>query len=142
MPTRTAEAVWEGGLKEGRGNLKLASGAFAGKYSFLTRFENEPGTNPEELIAGAHAGCFSMALSAGLERAGHKPQRVQTTAKVTLEKVEAGFRITRILLVCEAKVPGIDQAAFQQQAESAKKGCPISVALSATPIELQATLVK
>ena len=142
MPTRTADAVWEGGLKDGRGSVKLGSGAFEGKYSFMTRFEGAPGTNPEELIAAAHAGCFSMALSAGLERAGKKATRVQTKASVTLEKVEAGFRITKILLLCQAVVPGIDEKTFTDQAEAAKKGCPISNALAAVPIELQATLVK
>src|SRR6202035_6094823 len=103
MPTRTADAVWEGGLKDGQGNIKLSSGAFAGKYSFGTRFEGAPGTNPEELIAAAHSGCYSMALSAGLEKAGHKAKRVHTTAKVTLDKVESGFKITKIVLVCEAE---------------------------------------
>jgi osmotically inducible protein OsmC len=142
MPTRTAEAVWEGGLKDGAGNITLASGAFKGKYSFTTRFEGAPGTNPEELLGAAHAGCFSMALSAGLERGGHKATRVHTTAKVTLDKVETGFKITKIQLVTEAQVPGIDEKTFRDAAEAAKKGCPISQALAATTIELQATLVK
>ena len=141
MPTRNAEAVWEGGLKDGKGNVKLGSGAYQGAYSFGTRFENQPGTNPEELIGAAHAGCFSMALSAGLERGGHKAQRVHTTAKVSLEKVGESFKITRIQLVTEAKVPGIDEKTFQEAAQKAKTGCPVSQALAATNIELDAKLV-
>lgn len=141
MPTRDAEAVWEGNLKEGRGNIKLASGAFNGAYSFTTRFAEGTGTNPEELIAAAHAGCFSMALSHGLSQAGHPPQRVRTVAKVHLEKGPDGFSIPRIDLVTEAVVPGIDQAAFQQQAETAKKNCPVSKVLAAAEITLDAKLV-
>src|SRR4051794_15787584 len=111
MPTRHASAVWEGDLKGGKGSIKLASGAFNGSYSFGTRFEESPGTNPEELIAAAHAACYSMALAAGLGKQGHKPERVSTSADVTIEKVGEGFKITRILLKTEAKVPGIDEAA-------------------------------
>jgi len=142
MATSSAEAVWEGGLKDGKGNITLSSGAFNGAYSFRTRFEGAPGTNPEELIGAAHAGCYSMALSAGLEKAGHKATRVHTIAKVSLEKVETGFKITKILLTCDAVVPGIDDKAFEEQAQAAKKGCPVSQALAATNIELQAKLVK
>lgn len=140
MATRTAEAVWEGNLKEGRGSVKLGSGAFEGKYSFATRFEEQPGTNPEELIGAAHAGCFSMALSAGLSKAGHVPRRIHTTARVQLEKVGEGFKITRIRLETQGQVPGIDEKTFREFAENAKKGCPVSQALAATPIELDAKL--
>ena len=141
MPTRNAEAVWEGDLKGGNGRVKLGSGAFEGKYSFATRFEEAPGTNPEELIGAAHAGCYSMALSAGLGKAGFQPKRVRTTAKVFLEKVAEGFAITKIQLNCEATVPGIDQAKFKEQAEAAKKGCPVSKALASVNIELDAKLM-
>jgi osmotically inducible protein OsmC len=141
MATRKAEAEWNGSLREGGGRVKLGSGAFEGKYSFASRFEEAGGTNPEELIAAAHAGCFSMALSAGLGRAGFQPRRVQTTASVHLEKVGDAFAITRIDLDCQAEVPGIDDATFQQQAASAKENCPVSKALKATEITLQARLV-
>ncbi len=141
MPVRQADAVWEGNLKEGKGNIKLASGAFDGPYSFQTRFEDAKGTNPEELIGAAHAGCFSMALSAGLSKAGFPPRRVKTTAKVHLEKVGESFSITRIVLDTEAQVPNIDEKTFREQAEGAKKNCPVSRALAATPIELNARLV-
>jgi len=141
MPVRNAEATWNGNLKEGNGSVKLGSGAFEGKYSFGTRFENAPGTNPEELIGAAHAGCYSMALSAGLGKAGFTPQRVHTTAAVSLEKVGEGFKITKMRLVAEAKVPNIDAAKFQEIAQATKAGCPVSQALSATPIELDAKLV-
>src|SRR6266511_3568929 len=122
MPERSATARWEGGLQGGKGTMRVGSGAFEGRYSFSSRFEEGTGTNPEELIAAAHAGCFSMALSGALGRAGHDPTRVSTTAKVHLEKQEAGFRIPRIDLVTEAIVPGIDEATFQEVAEGAKKG--------------------
>ncbi len=141
MPTRKAEAIWEGGLKDGRGTMKMESGAYEGKYSFGSRFEQDPGTNPEELIAAAHAGCFSMALSGALGRSGFTPERVQTTAKVHLGKVDGGFAITRIDLATEASVPGIDEAAFQEHAEGAKKGCPVSKALAGVEIHLEAKLV-
>src|SRR6516225_7725532 len=109
MPTRNAEAVWEGNLKDGKGTMKLASGAYEGQYSFASRFESGKGTNPEELIAAAHAGCFSMALSHGLSQAGFTPRRVHTTAKVHLEKGAAGFEIPRIELQTEADVPNISE---------------------------------
>jgi osmotically inducible protein OsmC len=141
MPTRNAHAAWEGGLKDGKGNFKVGSGTCGGTYSFGTRFESEPGTNPEELIAAAHAACYSMALSAALEGEGHKPKRVSTTAKVTVEKVPDGFKITKIQLECEATVPGLGDDAFQKTAAAAKTGCPVSKALAATPIELKAKLV-
>ncbi|MBI3873284.1 MAG: OsmC family protein [candidate division Zixibacteria bacterium] len=141
MAVRTAEAEWKGGLRDGRGTMKLGSGAFEGSYSFGTRFEETPGTNPEELIGAAHAGCFSMAFSAGLGKAGFAPKRIHTTAKVFLEKVGEGFGITKIELNTEAEAPGIDPATFQAQAEAAKKGCPISRALAVPSIVLNAKLV-
>jgi lipoyl-dependent peroxiredoxin len=140
MAVRTSEAEWRGNLREGAGRVKLGSGAFEGSYSFPSRFEDGKGTNPEELLGAAHAGCYSMALSAGLSKAGHPPTRVHTIARVHLEKVGEGFGITRIDLECEAQVPGIGAAAFQEQAEGAKKGCPVSKALAATEITLRATL--
>lgn len=142
MPVRSAEAVWKGSLKEGAGSMKMASGAYEGQYSFSSRFEEGTGTNPEELIAAAHAGCYSMALSADLGRAGFTPQQVNTTAQVHLTKGESGFRITRVHLVTEARVPGIDEATFQEQAENARKGCPVSQALGAVDeITLDARLL-
>ncbi len=140
MPVRKAEAVWEGTLKDGSGKVRLGSGAFEGTYSFGTRFESSPGTNPEELIGAAHAGCFSMALSAALSRAGLSPRRIATTADVALEKVGEGFKITGIVLRTSAEVPGIDEAKFREFAEGAKKGCPVSQALAGTDIKLEATL--
>ncbi len=141
MATRTAEAVWEGNLREGSGKVKLGSGAYEGPYSFRSRFEEGAGTNPEELIGAAHAGCFSMALSAGLTKAGYTARRIHTTAAVSLEKVGEGFKITRIQLQTEAEVPSLDEQAFQQQAEAAKKNCPVSVALAGTEISLRARLI-
>ena len=140
MPTRTANATWKGGLKGGQGEMALGSGAYQGSYSFGSRFEEAPGTNPEELLGAAHAGCYSMALSAALDRAGHPPDRVHTKAKVHLDKGDGGFAITRIDLTVEANVPGIDDATFQQHAEDAKKNCPVSKALAAIDIQLDATL--
>jgi osmotically inducible protein OsmC len=122
--------------------VKLGSGAFQGNYGFASRFENGPGTNPEELIGAAHAGCFSMAFSAGLGKVGITPKRIHTTAKVHIEKVGDGFKITRIQLATEAEIPGIDEQTFREQAEAAKKGCPVSQALAGTQIELDARLVK
>jgi lipoyl-dependent peroxiredoxin len=143
MPVRSAEATWNGGLREGNGTMRMASGAYEGQYSFSSRFEEGTGTNPEELIAAAHAGCFSMALSGALERAGYPPERVNTTARVHLDRGESGFRIARIHLETEAVVPGIDEAAFQQEAEGAKKGCPVSQALGAVEeITLDAKLAR
>jgi len=142
MPVRKAEAEWKGGLKDGSGQVKLGSGAFQGNYSFGSRFENAKGTNPEELIGAAHAGCFSMALSAGLGRAGFQPKRIHTTATVHIDKVGEGFEITKIELDTEAEIPNIDDNAFQAQAKAAKEGCPVSKALKATNIELRARLLK
>jgi osmotically inducible protein OsmC len=137
MPTRQAEATWSGDLKSGNGNYKGQSGALNGSYNFNTRFGDTPGTNPEELIGAAHAACFSMALAAGLGKAGHAPKRVHTTADVTISQVPEGFKITKILLKTEGEVPGIDENTFKEFAEKTKTGCPVSQALSATPIELQ-----
>jgi lipoyl-dependent peroxiredoxin len=131
MPVRSADATWNGGLRDGNGSMRMASGAYEGQYSFSSRFEEGTGTNPEELIAAAHAGCFSMALSGALERAGYPPERVSTTARVHLDRGDSGFRITRIHLETAAVVPGIDEATFQDEAEKAKKGCPVSQALGA-----------
>jgi osmotically inducible protein OsmC len=140
MPKRSADARWEGTLQQGKGTVSLGSGAFEGSYSFATRFEEAPGTNPEELIGAAHAGCFSMALSMLLEKAGHPPRQIETRADVTIEKVDDGFKITRIDLTTRAEVPGMDEAAFQEQANAAKEGCPVSQALAGTRISLSATL--
>ena len=141
MPVRKASAVWNGTLKEGNGTMKMQSGAYEGKYSFGSRFQEDPGTNPEELIAAAHAGCFSMALSGGLTKSGFSPERVETSAKAHLEKVGEGFKITRIQLTCQASVPGIDDAAFQEIAAGAKAGCPVSQALAGVDISLDAELL-
>lgn len=141
MPTRTAEAVWEGDLKAGKGTVKLGSGAFQGAYSFGSRFESGTGTNPEELIAAAHAGCFSMALSHLLAEAGHPPKRLHTTASVHLAKAADGFAIPRIDLKTEADVPGISAVEFQQHAAKTKATCPVSKLLAAAEITLDAKLV-
>ena len=142
MPVRTGSAVWEGDLKAGKGKVAFGSGAYEGPYSFSSRFEEGKGTNPEELIGAAHAGCFSMAFSHGLAQAGHAPKRVSTTARVRLEKVGEGFKITTIDLDTEASVPGIDEKTFQDLAEKAKKGCPVSQALAGVQIKLTARLAK
>ncbi len=142
MPVRQAKAVWEGGLRSGQGVMELGSGAYRGAYSFPSRFEEGPGTNPEELIAAAHAGCFSMALSAGLEREGFPPKRVATEARVHLEMVEGKPTITRIELRTEAEVPGITPEKFLELAQAAKEGCPVSRALAGVgEISLEARLL-
>ena len=141
MPIRTAEAVWEGDLQGGKGSMRFGSGAFDGQYSFTSRFEEGTGTNPEELIGAAHAGCFSMAFSGALGRAGHPPKRVHTTAKVHLDKAEVGFHIPHIELEMEAEVPGIDENEFLRLAEESKANCPISKLLMGAEITLQAKLV-
>lgn len=141
MATRNGSAVWEGTLKGGKGTMKLGSGAYEGPYSFSSRFEEGTGTNPEELIGAAEAGCFSMALSANLEKAGHPAKRISTTAKVKLEAVGGGPKITTIDLDVQAEVPGIDEAKFREQAEQTKKTCPVSVALAGTQINLNAKLL-
>jgi lipoyl-dependent peroxiredoxin len=142
MPKRTANARWDGSLQEGQGTMRMASGAYEGPYSFQSRFEEGDGTNPEELIAAAHAGCFSMALSGDLGRAGHEAESIETTATVHIEKLDEGFGITRIELDTRARVPGVSDDEFQRVAEGAKKGCPVSQALAAVgSIELNAELV-
>ena len=141
MPVRTAEAEWKGNLSRGSGQMKLGSGAFEGSFSFPSRFEDGPGTNPEELIGAAHAGCFSMALSHMLSEAGHIPDVVHTKAEVHIDKVDEGFRITTIELKTEAKVPGINEETFQEKAAAAKEGCPVSQALAGTDIRLEAKLL-
>lgn len=140
MIKRKADARWEGTLKEGTGTVRLGSGAFEGKYSFGTRFEGAPGTNPEELLGAAHAGCFSMALNLALQTAGHQPTRIETTASVVLDKTAEGFAITGIELATVGKVPGLSAAEFAKFAEDTKKGCIVSRALAAVPMTLTATL--
>jgi osmotically inducible protein OsmC len=142
MPVRTANAEWQGDLQGGKGNMMMESGAYNGQYSFSSRFEEGTGTNPEELIAAAHAGCFSMAFSGALGKAGFPPTSVRTKASVYLDKRDEGFTITRIVLDTEGDVPNIDEAKFQELAEGSKKGCPISRALGAVEtIEVNAKLV-
>lgn len=141
MPTRNAEAEWFGKVTDGKGHMKLGSGSYDGPFSFKSRMEDGAGTNPEELIGAAHAGCFSMALSAIMTEKGITPTRVSTKAAVKFEKVAGGFAITHIDLTTEAEVPGIDQAAFEGYAKAAKEGCPVSKALAGTEISLKATLV-
>ena len=140
MAVRTANARWEGSLKEGDGKMRLGSGAFEGAYSFASRFEEGTGTNPEELIGAAHAGCFSMALSAALGGAGHDPESIETSALVHLEKTDGGQAITRIELTTNATVPGIADDEFQKIAAEAKAGCPVSKALAGVEISLDASL--
>lgn len=140
MITRKSNAKWEGGLKGGKGNLELGSKAYSGQYSFQSRFEEGTGTNPEELIAAAHAGCFSMALSGLLEKEGYSPKSVATQAEVKMDKVGDGFKIIQIILKCTAEVPDIEKDEFNKHAEGAKKGCPVSQALSAVDIKLEAEL--
>ena len=141
MPARIADEEWRGKLMEGTGRVLLGSGTFEGPYDFKSRFGDGGGTNPEELIAAAHAGCFSMALANILAGAGHTAESVRTTAKVHLGKVGESFAITKIELSTEGRVPGIDAAAFQTHAEAAKKGCPVSKALAAVEITLTAHLL-
>ena len=134
---RTASAHWEGDLRSGSGSMRLGSGAFEGPFTFRTRFEGAPGTNPEELLGAAHAGCFSMALSGGLSKAGKPPKSIDTKAIVILE----GLTITKIELTTRAVVPGLTAAEFQALADDAKANCIVSKALAAVPITLQATLI-
>jgi lipoyl-dependent peroxiredoxin len=138
---RKASAVWKGSLKEGKGTISSESGVLSNTpYSFSTRFENAKGTNPEELIAAAHAGCFTMALSAQLGNAGITPESLETTASLTLDKLEAGWTVTKVHLDVAARIPGADKAAFDKAAENAKAGCPISRLLKAE-ITMTARLV-
>jgi lipoyl-dependent peroxiredoxin len=142
MLVRSAEAVWQGSLLQGKGTMAFGGGAFKGAYSFASRFGQGMGTNPEELIAAAHAGCFSMALSGDLGGKGYPPQSVNTTAKVYVDQIEGGYKIAKIELDTEADVPGIDEATFLKIAEGAKAGCPVSKALASVEITLKAKLVK
>ncbi len=142
MPVRESEAVWRGDLKTGQGRVKLGSGAFEGGYSFSTRFGEEPGTNPEELIAAAHAGCFSMALAGELTVAGFRPESIHTVARIRVDQTDSGFAIPWARLECEARVPNIDEETFLKHANAAKKGCPVSKALAAIEITLDAKLVQ
>ena len=142
MPKRTAEARWDGSLPDGRGVMKMSSGAYEGPYSFQSRFQEGDGTNPEELIAAAHAGCYSMALSADLGRAGYTVAHVETQATVQLDVGDDGASISGIELNTRARVADIDDASFQELAEQAKRNCPVSKALAAVPaINLHAELI-
>jgi lipoyl-dependent peroxiredoxin len=141
MATRNGSAQWSGDLKEGSGTVTVGDGVWSGNYSFASRFEEGKGTNPEELIAAAHAGCFTMALSAQLGEAGHAPNSVKTTARVQIRNVDGLPTIDNIKLETEGDVPGVDQATFDQQAENAKSGCAVSRALAGVnTIELSAKL--
>ncbi|MBN2731448.1 MAG: OsmC family protein [Balneolaceae bacterium] len=140
MPTRKANAVWQGDLKNGKGTMKFGSGAYEGSYSFKSRFEEGTGTNPEELIGAAHAGCFSMALSGALAEEGFDPKSVKTDADVKLEMVDDNPKITTITLKVEASVPDIDEDEFIDIARGAKENCPVSKALSGVDIKLDTTL--
>ena len=141
MAIRKAHARWEGSLKEGKGQVDFGNGLFKGAYSFASRFEDGKGTNPEELLGAAHASCFAMALSLMLGKAGFAPDYVEATAHVTVSPHDGGFRISKSHLVCEAKVPRIEDAQFKQHAAAAKAGCPVSQALAGTEITLEAKLV-
>lgn len=140
MPERKASAQWRGSLKDGSGTMRLGSGAFEGNYSFASRMENGPGTNPEELIGAAEAGCFSMAFANALSQEGHAPQEIRTSVNVHFDRSDAGWAITRLDLTTEGIVPGIDEATFQRIGEDAKKNCPVSKALAGSQITLRATL--
>ncbi|MEO7216994.1 MAG: OsmC family peroxiredoxin [Gemmatimonadaceae bacterium] len=142
MPTRKASAVWEKGFRDGKGTFKGESGSVSGSYSVGSRFESAPGSNPEELLAAAEAACFSMALALGLEKNGTPPEKVETSAAATIEKAGDGFKISTMNLVVNAKVPGIDNAAFQKIAEATKDACPVSQALKGNvDIKLTANLL-
>jgi osmotically inducible protein OsmC len=140
MPTRKAHARWEGTIKDGKGTVDFGNGAFKGAYSFGSRFADGAGTNPEELLGAAHAGCFAMALSLILGEAGFTPDYIDATAHVTIERQDGGFKITKSHIVCEARVANVDRAAFAKHAEAAKANCPVSQALAGTNITLDATL--
>ena len=141
MPTRNGIAVWEGGFPDGSGKMTVGSETFAGPFSTASRFEDGKGTNPEELIGAAHAGCFSMSLAHQLTEAGHTSKRIETTADVTIEKKGDGFAITSITLNTRAEVSGVDEDTFMKLAESAKENCPVSRALAGVNITLEAELV-
>lgn len=139
MPVRKAEAEWEGDLPNGSGTMKMGT-SYEGPYSATSRFQEGSGTNPEELLAAAHAGCFSMAFAKALSDAGHTSNHIQTTAKVHIEKQDAGFGITRVELTTRADVPGIEEQAFQDAAEAAKDNCPVSRLFKGASISVDATL--
>lgn len=141
MPVRQGEAVWQGTLKDGTGTISLGSGMFKGPYTYASRFEDGSGTNPDELIGAAHAGCFSQALALELHKAGYPSEQIHTTAKVHLNKVGDGFKITTIELETEARVPGVDTDTFNQKAQAAKEGCPVSQALAGVEIKLKSKLL-
>lgn len=141
MPVREAEAIWEGDLKSGHGAMKLGSSVFEGHYSYETRFADSPGTNPEELIGAALAGCFSMAFSKVLEDAGYEPRRILTMARVHLDRSNGGFAITRINLTTEVETPLIEHREFERLANLAKENCPVSQILQGVNVELDAMLV-
>jgi osmotically inducible protein OsmC len=141
MPARSATAVWNGDIMSGNGTMKLGTGAWEGPYSFKSRFEDGKGTNPEELIAAAHAGCFSMALSGALTKSGHPPEKIETSADVALVKDGEGFKIPSIKLTTAVKVAGLDDAKFQEIAKAAKENCPVSKVLAAAEITLEARLL-
>ena len=141
MPARTATAHWQGGLRDGKGTMRLGSGAYEGQYSFSSRFEEGTGTNPEELIAAAHAGCFSMALSLALSEGGNPPESIQTQAKVSLRNLDGKPTITKVALTTRVRVPGLDDEAFQKAATAAKEGCVVTRALGGVDeITLDASL--
>ena len=140
MPTRRAHARWEGTIKEGKGTVDFGNGTFKRAYSFRSRFEDGAGTNPEELLGAAHAGCFAMALSLILSQAGFTPNYIDATAHVTIEPQGGGFKITKSHIVCKASVQNIDQATFATHADTAKANCPVSQALAGADITLEATL--
>lgn len=142
MKTNRAHAQWSGNLKGGNGSVKLDTSGKEFSYSFSSRFENEKGTNPEELIAAAHAGCFSMALSGVLSAEGYEPKAISTTTEIKLVKEGEGFKIAESKLITEAEVPGIDKDLFQELAKKAKENCPVSQALSSLDIKLEAKLKK
>lgn len=141
MPTRTAEATWEGTLREGTGTVALGSGAYEGQYSFGSRFDDGAGTNPEELIGAAETSCFAMATAQALEDAGYEPREINAKADVHLERVEDDFAVTGIDLTVEGVVPSVDEETFRNQAEAAKADCPVSKAPAGTDVELSAELV-
>jgi lipoyl-dependent peroxiredoxin len=141
MVVRTAEAEWHGRVKDGSGSVSLGSGAFEGPYSFGSRFEQEAGTNPEELLGAAHASCFTMALSLLLTKAGYTPEVIRTVGKVRIDQIGEGFAITRIELVTEAQVPGLNATDFTVHAQAAKRDCPVSKALAGVEISLAAHLL-
>ncbi len=140
MPTRTATAEWNGSLRDGNGTMNMQSGSYEGPYSFQSRFKEGEGTNPEELIGAAHAGCFSMALSGELSGRGINAESVRTEARVEVSKVEGGFAISKIDLISSVRAPGADESTFQEAAQAAKEGCPVSKALAGVDISLDASL--